>query len=186
MHHHENCGCRKQARLQVGNPAPQFESQAVLGEDFTKASLDDYKGKWVVLFFYPLDFTFVCPTEIQGFDKNYDKFAKLNAVVLGCSTDSIHSHKAWIKRDLGKLQYPLLEDTGLKISRAYGVLLEDEGIALRGAFVIDPNGIIKYQVVSDNNVGRNVEEILRVLEALQTGDLCQLGWQPGEKTLGKA
>ncbi len=187
MHMNNECGCScEEPVLQVGSPAPRFRAEALLGEEFTKVALDDYRGKWVVLFFYPLDFTFVCPTEIQGFNERYDEFLKLNAVVLGCSVDSIHSHKSWVKNGLGKLEYPLLSDITHGLSAAYGVLVENEGTALRGAFIIDPDGILKYQVVSDNNVGRSVGEILRVLQALQSGDLCQVNWKPGEKTLGKA
>jgi len=168
----------------VGQSAPDFTMQGVEGEEFKEYSLDCYKGKWVVLFFYPLDFTFVCPTEITEFSKRESDFKSLNAQVLGVSVDSVHSHKAWLK-DLGKLSYPLLSDITKEVSRKYGVLLEDKGIALRGTFIIDPEGKIRYQLVHDLGVGRSVEEILRVLNALQTGDLCPVEWKPGKKTLGK-
>ena len=169
----------------VGRQAPDFKLEGVEhGKDFKKYALADYKGKWVVLFFYPLDFTFICPTEITGFSKQYEEFKKLDAVVLGVSTDSVHSHKAWLK-DLGPLAYPLLSDMTHKVSSDYGVLLEEEGIALRGTFIIDPDGFIKYALYHDNGVGRSVKETIRVLEALQTGELCPVEWTPGVKTLGK-
>jgi peroxiredoxin (alkyl hydroperoxide reductase subunit C) len=175
---------RMQAR--VGEPAPNFTLDAVVGKDFKKVSLTDYRGKWVVLFFYPLDFTFVCPTEIRGFNEKLDVFTKLNAVVLGASVDSKFSHLAWIKRgDLGNLIYPLLSDFKKEVAESYGILDEKEGVALRGLFIIDPDGVLQYQLVHNLSVGRSVEETLRVLEALQTGELCPLGWHPGQKTLGK-
>ncbi len=174
------------ALARVGEPAPQFTLDAVEVDKFTQVSLADYRGKWVVLFFYPLDFTFVCPTEIKGFNKELASFKKLNAVVLGASVDSKYSHLAWLKSgDLGKLQYPLLSDLKKEVAREYGILDEREGVALRGLFIIDPEGILQYELVHNLSVGRSVTETLRVLAALQTGELCPLGWQPGEKTLGK-
>jgi peroxiredoxin (alkyl hydroperoxide reductase subunit C) len=172
--------------VQVGQPAPEFSLQALVGEEFKNIALTDYHGKkWVVLFFYPLDFTFVCPTEILEFSKNASEFEKLNAVILGGSIDSIYSHKAWTK-ELGKLNYPLLSDITQEVARNYGILMEEKGFALRGLFIIDPDGILRYQVVHDTTVGRSVQETLRVLQALQSGELCPVGWKPGEKTLGKA
>lgn len=171
--------------VKIGEKAPHFEAEAYVNGAFQRVKLSDFRGKWVVLFFYPLDFTFVCPTEIQGFANKEAEFAKRNAVVIGASTDSVHSHKAWFQKDLPQVKYPVLGDTSHKISRDYGVLLEDQGIALRGAFVIDPDGILKYAVISDLSVGRSVDEILRVLQALQTGELCPVEWKPGQKTLGK-
>lgn len=168
----------------VGKKAPDFKLQGVSHETFEWHSLADYRGKWVVLFFYPRDFTFICPTEITGFSKNAEAFEKLNAAVLGVSTDSVHSHKAWLK-ELGPLKYPLLADTTHKVSSDYGVLIEEEGEALRGTFVIDPEGTVRYALYHDNNVGRSVKETLRILEALQTGERCPVEWTPGEKTLGK-
>jgi alkyl hydroperoxide reductase subunit AhpC len=170
----------------IGEPAPNFTLDAVVGKDFKKVSLTDYSGKWVVLFFYPLDFTFVCPTEIKGFNEKLDVFKQLNAVVLGASVDSKYSHLAWIKRgDLGDLNYPLLSDFNKDVAERYGILDKKEGVALRGLFIIDPDGVLQYQLVHNLSVGRSVEETLRVLEALQTGELCPLGWHPGVKTLGK-
>lgn len=170
---------------QVGKQAPEFTTEGVFGNEFQKVSLKDYRGKWVVLFFYPLDFTFVCPTEITAFDTSYDKFAEMNTEVLSVSVDSVHSHRAW-KKELGNLKFGMLSDITKEISRAYGVLVEEKGISLRGAFVIDPDGILRMSVVHDLSVGRNVDEIVRVVQACQTGELCPVGWKPGQKTLGKA
>ena len=172
--------------VQVGQKAPEFTVEAFSQGQIKKMSLADYKGKWVVLFFYPRDFTFVCPTELKGFAQAEGEFAKKNAVVVGVSTDSAYSHKAWFEKDLPEVKYPVLADTAHRISRDYGVLLEDTGAALRGTFVIDPNGLLQYQVVSNLNVGRSVQETLRVLIACQSGELCPIDWTPGNKTLGKA
>lgn len=170
----------------VGQPAPGFTLDAVINGEFKKVGLADYRGKWVVLFFYPNDFTFVCPTEIRGFNAALDTFRKLNAEVLGASVDSKYSHLAWIQRgDLGDLKYPLLADFKKEVATRYGILDEKEGEALRGLFIIDPNGILQYTLVHNLSVGRSVDETLRVLEALQTGELCPIGWKPGQKTLGK-
>jgi len=169
----------------VGRQAPDFKFNAVTGngEDFVEIKLDDYKGKWLVLFFYPLDFTFVCPTEITGYSKQIDKFKELGAEVLGVSVDSEHSHKAWINSSLGQINFPLASDMTKKVSDDYGVLIEEEGIALRGLFIINPEGVLQYSVVHDLNVGRSVDETLRVLQALQTGGLCPMDWEAGEDLL---
>jgi len=170
----------------VGEPAPNFTLEAVAGKEFKKVSLADYRGKWVILFFYPLDFTFVCPTEIKGFNAALDTFKEKNAVILGASVDSKWSHKAWIERgDLGDLKYPLMSDFKKETAHAYGILDEREGVALRGLFIIDDKGVLQYLSVNNLSVGRSVEETLRILEALQTGELCPLDWKPGQKTLGK-
>jgi alkyl hydroperoxide reductase subunit AhpC len=140
----------------------------------------------VVLFFYPLDFTFVCPTEIKGFNTAFDSFQALNAQLLAASVDSKFSHLAWIQRgDIGDLKYPLLSDIKKDVAKRYGILDEDEGVALRGLFIIDPQGVLQYTLIHNLSVGRSIDETLRVLEALQTGELCPLGWKPGVKTLGK-
>ena len=172
----------------VGEPAPGFMLDAVVStekdKEFRKISLTDYRGKWLVLFFYPADFTMVCPTEIKGFNEALAKFNEIGAEVVGASTDSKWSHLAWIKRgDLGALKYPLLADFNKETARRYGILEEKRGVALRGLFIIDPKGVLQYQVVHNTDVGRSVEETLRVLEALQTGSLCPLGWKPGQKTI---
>ncbi len=170
--------------LQVGQKVSDFACQALMGDgSFKEVKLSDYKGKWLVVFFYPLDFTFVCPTEIQGFNHNYDAFKKLGAEVVAASTDSVYSHKAWSDSSLGKVQFPILGDTGHQVAKTFNVLLEDKGIALRGTFIIDPNGVLKSAVVNDLPVGRSVDETLRTIQALQTGKLTGCGWKPGEKTL---
>jgi peroxiredoxin (alkyl hydroperoxide reductase subunit C) len=173
--------------LQVGSKAPDFTLEGVLPDgNFKQISLTDYHGKWLVLFFYPLDFTFVCPTEITGFSKRLAEFKELGADIIGASVDSVYSHLAWVNSSLGKISYPLLSDTTHQVARDYGVLLEDKGHTLRGTFIIDPHGVIRYHLVHDKAIGRSVEETLRVLKALQSGDLCPIEWSPGEKTLGKA
>jgi peroxiredoxin (alkyl hydroperoxide reductase subunit C) len=171
--------------IQVGQPAPDFEMEGVMGREFVKVSLSDYKGKWVVLFFYPLDFTFVCPTEIKEFTKRHKEIEALNGRILGASVDSKYSHLAWVD-DISEQAYPLLSDLTKDVSLDYEVLDEDQGFAQRGTFIIDPEGIVRWIVVSDANVGRSVEETIRVLKALQTGELCPVEWAPGEETLGKA
>jgi peroxiredoxin 2/4 len=164
----------------IGQPAPQFTAPAVVdGGDFKDISLADYKGKWVVLFFYPLDFTFVCPTEITQFRDSLKTFKDMKAEVIGASIDSVHSHRRWIKDDLGELGYPLLGDVTKRVARDYGVLLEDKGIATRGTFIIDPEQKIQYMGIHNLNVGRDAGEIVRVLSALQSGELCGAGWKPG-------
>ncbi|MFQ5863490.1 MAG: peroxiredoxin [Candidatus Brocadiales bacterium] len=174
--------------VKVGQKAPAFEETAYVNGKFKTIKLSDYKGKWVVLFFYPLDFTFICPTEIEGFSQMQKDFEKLNAVVLAASTDSQYSHKAWFESDskLKGVKYPIIADTSHRLSSAYGVLVANLGVALRGTFIIDPEGTLRYAVVSDLSVGRSVKETLRALQALQTGELCPVQWEPGQKTLGKA
>ena len=171
--------------IQVGKEAPDFELEGFADGHFIRTRLSDYRGKWVVLFFWPLDFTFVCPTEILEFSKRVKEFEHQNAVILGASVDSIYSHEAWTEK-LGTINYPMLSDITKTVSRDYGILLEDQGIALRGTFVIDPDGVIQHTSVNSLNVGRSVDEVLRILEALQTGELCPVEWEPGEKTLGAA
>lgn len=172
------------AKAEIGSPAPRFALNGVVDLEIKKVALSDYKGKWVVLFFYPGDFTFVCPTEIRGFNKALGEFKKLNAEVLAVSEDSVYSHLAWIKSGtLDKLQYPLLSDFTKQTAKAYGVLDEEHGTARRGLFIIDPTGVVQYLVVHSDKVGRSVEETLRVLSALQTEQLCPLNWKPGDKTL---
>jgi peroxiredoxin (alkyl hydroperoxide reductase subunit C) len=170
--------------VQVGQEAPGFELEALTGDQFIRVKLSDQRGKWVVLFFWPLDFTFVCPTEVTAFSKRIDEFKELGAVVLGGSTDSKYTHLAWTEK-IGKINYPMLADMTRELCREYGVLIEDQGIALRGLFIIDPDGVLRYQVVHDLNIGRNVDEVLRVLKALQTGELCPVDWEEGMPTLGE-
>lgn len=171
--------------LKVGKPVSDVKAQAYLPDgSFKEVKLSDYKGKWVVLFFYPLDFTFVCPTEIQGFNAKYEEFKKLGAEVLTASTDSVYSHKAWAESNLGKVKFPMIGDTNHEVSKTFGVLVEEKGVALRGTFIIDPQSVVRSAVINDLSVGRSVEETLRTLQAFQTGGLTACGWKPGQKTLG--
>src|SRR2546423_1679453 len=174
----------------VGQPAPDFDMASTKNIEKLNENvrLSDYKGKWLVLLFYPLDFTFVCPTEMTTFSDRYEDFEGIGADVIGVSTDSVFSHRAWLNtaRDKGGvegLRYPLASDQTKEVSRAYGVLIENQGVALRGLFVIDPEGTLRYAVIHDLNVGRSAEETLRVIQALQTGGLCGAEWRPGQKTL---
>jgi len=140
----------------------------------------------LVLLFYPADFTSVCPTEIRGFNESVEIFSKLNAEIVAVSTDSKWSHLTWVKSgELGRLKYPLLADFNKEMARQYRVLDEEAGVALRGLFLIDPQGVIQYQVVHNHDIGRSVDETVRALEALQSGGMCPLGWKPGKKTLSK-
>ena len=178
----------------VTKPAPDFTATAVMPdnsfkEDFT---LSSFKGKYVCLFFYPLDFTFVCPSEILAFDKKLQEFKDKNCEVIGVSVDSHFTHLAWKRTPvqeggIGDIQYPLVADLSKKISLSYGVLLEDMGVALRGLFIIDKEGIIRHQLVNDLPLGRSVDEALRVLEALQFhekhGEVCPANWRPGEEAM---
>ena len=175
---------------QVGSPAPDFtmESTRNLEKLDQPVSLKDYRGRWLVMFFYPLDFTLVCPTEITAFSDANEKFRAAGAELLGVSTDSKFSHRAWIKtprnqNGLGELSFPLAADYTKKVARDYGVLLEEKGIALRGLFIVDPKGILQYSVVHNLGVGRSVDETLRVLQAFQTGEMCPVNWKPGTSTL---
>lgn len=172
--------------MSPGTKVEDFSADAYQQGKFIKLKLSQFKGKWVVLFFYPLDFTFICPTEIRMFAQKESEFKKHNAVVIGCSTDSLHSHKAWFERDLPEVRFPVIADQGHKLARQFGVLKDDQGIAYRGTFIIDPQGYLRSITINDNSVGRNVEETLRTLQALQTGELCPVSWAPGQKTLGKA
>ena len=168
----------------IGQLAPEFSAPAVVdGGDFKDVRLSDYSGKWTVLFFYPLDFTYVCPTELTQFRDCLSLFREAGAEVLGCSVDSVHSHKKWIKDDLQDLGYPLIGDITKRVSRDYGVLMEETGIATRGTFIIDPEGTIQYMGIHNLSVGRDANEILRVLSGLKSGELCAAGWKPGDKHL---
>lgn len=164
--------------------APDFKAPAVVGRgDFREVSLSDYRGKYVLLFFYPLDFTFVCPTEIMEFSRRFNEFKAINTQVLGASCDSKFSHKNWLENGLGELNYPLISDFTKEIARAYGCLLPD-GYPTRATYIIDPEGVVQYMALNNPNVGRSITETLRVLEAIQTGEKCPVEWRKGEKTLG--
>nr|XP_043634324.1 2-Cys peroxiredoxin BAS1, chloroplastic-like [Erigeron canadensis] len=178
----------------VGNVAPDFEAEAVFDQEFINVKLSDYIGKkYVILFFYPLDFTFVCPTEITAFSDRYAEFESINTEVLGVSVDSVFSHLAWVQTDrksggLGDLNYPLVSDVTKSISKAFNVLIEDQGIALRGLFIIDKEGVIQHSTINNLAIGRSVDETLRTLQALQfvqdnPDEVCPAGWKPGEKSM---
>lgn len=171
--------------IKIGENVPDFEEEAYVSGDMKKIKLSDHKGKWVVVFFYPLDFTFVCPTEIKAFAQRAEDFGKLGAEVIGCSTDSVYSHKAWFERDMPEVKFPVIGDTTHRMSKLFGVLKADQGIAYRGTFIIDPEGVLRYAAVNDLSIGRSVDETLRILQALQTGELCPVDWKPGSQTLGK-
>ena len=176
----------------VGKPAPPFKLDAVSGGQFKSIGLEDYKGKWLVLFFYPLDFTFVCPTEILAFSDRLAEFKELGAEVVGASIDSKFTHLAWTEkpREQGGIQglgYPLLADHNKTLARDYGVLDEKAGVALRGLFVIDPDGVVQHATINNLGVGRSVDETLRVVQAFQyvrkNGEVCPANWRPGEKAM---
>lgn len=181
------------ALAKVGEPAPDFTMAIAKPSDTaktvgTKVSLSTYSGKWLVLFFYPLDFTFVCPTEITALSDRFEEFEEIGADVLGVSTDSVYSHMAWMntprdKHGLGDLNFPLASDITKKVAADYGILVEDQGIALRGLYIIDPEGVLQYAVVNNLNIGRSTDETLRILQALQTGGLCPSDWKPGKAQL---
>lgn len=186
------CDCYEEEFMiaRVGHLAPDFTMQTTADLETLEStvSLEDYKGKWLIMFFYPLDFTFVCPTEILALSDNYDEFVALGADVLGVSTDSVFSHRAWIKTPrneggIADLKFPLAADFTKEVAKSYGVLVEDKGYALRGLFIIDPEGVLQYMVIHNENIGRSVSETLRVLQALQSGGLCAANWKPGEKNI---
>jgi len=174
----------------VTEQAPDFKAQAVMPDNsFKEIALSEYRGKYVVLFFYPLDFTFVCPSEILSFDSKVEEFRSRNCEVLGISIDSHFSHYAWRNTSvkdggIGQIKFPLVADLNKKISLDYGVLLNGE-VALRGLFLIDKEGVVRHQVVNDLPLGRNVDEALRMVDALQFhekyGEVCPANWKPGEE-----
>lgn len=179
--------------LRVGQGAPDFSATAVVDQNFKLVKLSDYRGKYVVLFFYPLDFTFVCPTEIAAFSDRYSEFKTLNTEILGISVDSEFAHLAWIQTDrkmggVGDLNYPLVSDIKREIAADYNVLDSDSGVALRGLFIVDRDGVLQHATVNNLAFGRKVDETLRVLQAIQhvqanPDEVCPVDWQPGDKTM---
>ena len=167
--------------LTIGTNAPDFTLKGVHQGRVADFSLKRYRDKWLVLFFYPADFTFICPTEVMGFSKLAGEFRAEGAELLGVSVDPVDTHRAWAE-ELGGVNFPLLSDTEKQVSRAYGILNEKEGVSLRATFIVNPAGDLCYAVASHTNVGRSVEETLRVLKALRTERLCPTGWKPGEET----
>jgi len=175
--------------LTIGDKFPEFKLQAAVslekGKEFKEITHKDYSGKWKVVFFWPMDFTFICPTEIAEFGKKNKDFADRDAQVLGASTDTHFVHHAWRTHhpDLKNLPFPMLADTKRELTSALGVLHKTDGVALRATFIVDPDGIIRWASVNDLSVGRNVDEVLRTLDALQTDELCPCNWKAGDPTL---
>ena len=174
----------------VGKKAPYFEAEAAIGNDFKKLSLNDFKGKYVCLFFYPLDFTFVCPTELHAYSDKYEEFKKRGCELVACSIDSKFSHSAWLRTPRAQggiegVKYPILADVHKTIARSYGTLFEDEGIAFRGLFLIDQEGVVQHALVNNLPLGRNVDETLRTLDAIQyhkeNGEVCPANWTKGKE-----
>jgi peroxiredoxin (alkyl hydroperoxide reductase subunit C) len=178
--------------LTVGDQFPRFDLQAAVslekGKEFQQITNDTYAGKWQVVFFWPMDFTFVCPTEIAEFGKRNKDFLARDAQVLGASTDSHFVHAAWRRdhKDLKDLPFPMLADIKRELSAALGILHKDAGVALRATFIVDPTGVIRWVSVNDLSVGRNVDEVVRTLDALQTDELCPCNWKAGDETLKAA
>ena len=175
--------------LGVGNTFPEFNLPAVVsiekGKEFAEVNTGSIRGRWTVLFFWPMDFTFVCPTEIAEFSKEFDSFRDRDAVVYGASTDSKYVHLAWRQHheDLRGLRYPMLADNKKELSEALGILDPQERVPLRATFIIDPDGVIRWVSVNDLKVGRNVKEVIRTLDALQTDELCPCNWERGQETI---
>lgn len=177
--------------LTVGDHFPSFDLKACVTTDtldFPRITDKSYAGKWLLVFFYPKDFTFVCPTEIKGFSDLTAQFADRDTQILSASTDTEFVHLAWRKdhKDLNDLKFPMLADTNKKLCRALGILDEEEGVAQRATFLVDPNGVIQFAYVTAGSVGRNPQEVLRVLDALQTDELCPCNWKQGEATIDLA
>jgi alkyl hydroperoxide reductase subunit AhpC len=178
--------------LTIGDKFPAFTQKAVVslekGKEFRDVTETDYKGKWKVVFFWPKDFTFVCPTEIAAFGKKDKDFQDRDAQVLGVSTDNEFVHLAWRNAhpDLKTIPFPMLSDIKRELSGALGIIHPTDGVAMRATFIVDPDGIIRYVNVTDMDVGRNVDEVVRVLDALQTDELCPCNWQKGQPTLSAA
>jgi len=176
--------------IRIGQKVPDFELEAYHDEKIEKIRLSDYEGRWVVLIFYTADFTFICPTELEEAALLYEEFKKLGAEVMSVSTDTVFVHKAWHDNSVAikKIKYPMLADPTGKLCREFGTYIEEEGLSLRGSFVVDPEGILKAFEIHDNSIGRNAEELLRKLQAAiyvrqHKGEVCPAGWRPGKKTL---
>ena len=176
--------------ITIGQQIPDLPFEYFQNEQFKKGKLSDYRGKWLVLMFYPADFTFVCPTELSEAASKYDEFKKVGAEIVSFSTDTVYVHKAWHDNSpvIKSITYPMGADPTGNICRAFGTYLEMEGLSLRGTFIIDPDGVLKAMDVHDNSIGRNIEEIFRKLQASQyvrehKGEVCPASWKPGVKTL---
>jgi NADH-dependent peroxiredoxin subunit C len=190
MYKIKNCDCECENSLKINTPAPEFDAEAFHNGEIKKVSLENYKGKWVIIFFYPADFTFVCPTELGEMADKYQEFIKQDAEILSVSTDTVFVHKAWHDSSdtIKRIKFPMVADPTHEISRKYNVLIDEEGVALRGSFLIDPDGILRAFEVHDNSIGRSAEELFRKLEASKFvkehgGEVCPANWKPGSKTL---
>lgn len=176
--------------VKIGQKVEDFKAEAFQNEEIKNVKLSDYKGKWVVLLFYPADFTFVCPTELEDAEKLYDKFKVEGAEILSVSRDTVFVHKAWHDHSdaIKNIKYPMIADPTGNICRQFGTLIEEEGVSLRATFIIDPDGVLKLMALHDNSIGRNAEEILRMVQAAKfvrenPGQVCPANWKPGSKTL---
>ncbi|MFC1554401.1 redoxin domain-containing protein [candidate division KSB1 bacterium] len=176
--------------IKINEQIPDFEFEAFVDNDIKKLRFSDYKGKWLVLLFYPADFTFICPTELSEAADFYDSFRGLNAEVISVSTDTAFVHKAWhdSSDSIRKIKYPMAADPTAQICRTFGTLIEEEGLSLRATFIINPEGELKAAEIHDNSIGRSTEEILRKLEAAKfvsehDGEVCPVSWKPGKGTL---
>src|SRR3989338_6225806 len=176
--------------VKINEKAPEFSAKAFYDDDIKKISLSDYKGKWVILFFYPADFTFICPTELGELADNYDKLKKLNVEVLSISTDTAFVHKAWHDNSetIKKIKFPMVADTTGNICKSFGTYIDEDGLSVRATFIIDPSGIIKAFEFHDNSIGRSAEELIRKMQAAQyvekhKGQVCPASWKPGISTL---
>ena len=176
--------------LKIGKEVPDIELEAFHNEETKKIRLSDYKGKWLVLIFYPADFTFICPTELEEAANYYEEFKKLDAEILSISTDTVFAHKAWhdTSPTIKKIKFPMLADPTGKLCKEFGTYIEEEGLSLRGSFIIDPEGVLKTCEIHDNSIGRNTKELLRKLQAAKfvrnnKGQVCPVSWEPGKKTL---
>jgi len=176
--------------LKIGDKIPEFELKAYHEDKEKTIKLADYRGKWLVLIFYPADFTFICPTELGELAENYHEFKKLNAEILSVSTDTVYVHKAWhdASETIKKITFPMVADPTAVLAKLFGVYMKEEGLARRGTFIIDPDGVLQTIEVHVNNIGRSAKELLRKLQAAQfvrehKGNVCPASWSPGDKTL---
>lgn len=176
--------------VKIGEKIPDFEAEAFHNNETKKIRLSDYAGKWLILVFYPADFTFICPTELKELAENYDAFRDLDAEVVSVSTDTVYVHKAWHdgSKAVNQVKFPMLADPTGIICKAFGTYIEEEGLSLRATFIVDPDGVLKAMEIHDNSIGRSAKEILRKLTASKyvrehPGEVCPVSWEPGKETL---
>ena len=176
--------------LEIGDTVPSMDLEAYQNEEIKKINLDDYRGKWLILFFYPADFTFICPTELEELADTYEKFQKEDVEILSVSTDTVFTHKAWhdTSESIKKIKFPMVADPTGTLCRTMGTMIEEEGLSLRGSFIIDPEGVLRAIEINDNSIGRNAKELLRKVQAAKfvnehEGKVCPANWNPGDDTL---